>query len=254
MAVDALSSASYATALNYADEAISWDGSSADGYLQRAIALSQMDRNGEAIAAFETACRLSPESAKIWYNRAVHEFRSGDESAAEESLNRALLADPNHQSAKELHARLTGVEVSSAPSEPPAEGLPVQQGYSTPPVVAGPSLPFVARLGKRWTFIGWMIALASLTAFGLTLAAIIPYSGLALVDPSEFQAVASKSPMMQWSNLIGTLSWMSAICYTVLDTINRRSNWAWVLPQILCSCVVGWIMMPLYLLLNRDSA
>jgi len=250
-AVDALSSGQYSSALTFADEALALDPASADGMLHRAIALSQLERTADAEAAFLAAIDLAPNSAKVWFNRAVHEFNKGAEGESLRCAQKALELDPLHRGALDLRARLDGEELVAPPVEtslPPAEPRPV---YAVP---TGPSLPFIESLGVKWRWIGWLIALTSLIGFALSMSFLIPASGFALIDPEKLQELAAKDANMQLANLFSTMSWMGAIIYTVLDTINRRTSWTWLVPQLLCSCVIGWLVMPLYLLLNRDSA
>lgn len=160
---------------------------------------------------------------------------------------------------------------SERPSEPsmpiaPPPTLPIvpPQGTGAPQnpyakaAYEGPehTIPLVENMGKAWVGIGWFMALFSLVAtvgFILIIMAMVGTGNFN--DPTGLEAAMQKETGLMllvnvsyYGSLLGTLIW------SIMDIIDRRGNFVWLIPNIICSCCgFGWITLPIYILAGRNK-
>lgn len=78
----------------------------ADGWLDRAFALSAANDYAGAAQAADQAVTLAPEDSNAWANRGVYRLRSGDRENAESDLAKAADLDPSDRIAMNGHAMI----------------------------------------------------------------------------------------------------------------------------------------------------
>lgn len=169
-----------------------------------------------------------------------------------------------------------------APSEPVQAAAPVQTSgpiYTPPPSTppggyvrpgyeqaTGGSLQFVENLGGKWTLIGWLLAAASLIGLILAVALLLPVFSQAMASAAsssqanqaesqaQMTAAMQGSPLYWPMNLLYYGSLLGGILWTILDLVNRRGNFVWIIPMVACSCCgFGWLILPIYLLAGRRA-
>ncbi|PKG33545.1 MAG: hypothetical protein CW742_02335 [Methanoregula sp.] len=86
----------YSAALNDADTGISLDANYTANYGVKALALSGLGRNGEALAAVDTALGQSPESAHYWHVKGAVLAAGGDCTGAQSALERSIAINPEY--------------------------------------------------------------------------------------------------------------------------------------------------------------
>jgi hypothetical protein len=155
-----------------------------------------------------------------------------------------------------------------APLSPPPSGGP-QPPYSPPQAPPGGyyregyeptsvhSLPFVEKMGKAWVGIGWAIALASAVCMVLFIVFFGSMFSMAMNNPNEFRAQQEAIQGTPMNMAISALFWSSllgGILFMVFDLIDRRGNFLWLIPQVICGCCFStWLILPIYLLAGRKS-
>jgi tetratricopeptide (TPR) repeat protein len=256
-ATQALQSGQPGQALELAEQAFDVDSRSADAVLIRAIALSQLLRVEESTAAFEQAQALDPEAARISYNFAVHLHSVGNLVRAREEAERALRQTPNHQGARQLLALLDQQETATteraeaALEAPPLQGPPMigygRAGYEIPEH----SLRWVENLGPAWTYIGWGLAVLScataLGYIGVTYEYLFRTLSNPTPGPPPTGPAITALSILGWTTIIGILFW------TIADILDRRGNWFWIVPIVLCTCgCLNWAVLMLYIALGRN--
>jgi tetratricopeptide (TPR) repeat protein len=137
---------------------------------------------------------------------------------------------------------------SPPPAGPYPGGPPLRSGYETPEH----SLAFVKNMGGAWTAIGWFLAVANLMVLAGSLIVMWPVIQEAMANPQAAEQMQS-SPGMMMINVLWLVSLVGIVGWTIFDLIDRRGNFLWLLPNILCSCCLfGWIALPIYLLAGRN--
>jgi tetratricopeptide (TPR) repeat protein len=265
-AQSALQSGQFEAALNAIDQAIALDPRT-DYHVVRGVSLAQLGRANEAASAFQSAIAADPSNAKAFYNFATHMYQQGRKQEALAYAKQAVAKDPAHQSAADL-VRLIESESAAPPvaATPPAPGAP----YGTPPTFAQypreqppglsnqSSVPFVRDLGPKWTAIGWGLSFGMLAMFLYMIAVFGPMANefMAAFSGGEAAMQAAVEKMQTavpgWYSPVSWLFTIGSIVWSILDIIDKRSNYLWLLPLILCTCCgLTFMVMPLYLLLGR---
>lgn len=249
-------------ALARAEQAVALAPHDAEAHIQRGIALSSLGRADEAERAFQEAEKYSPYSAKARYNHAVHRFQQDDLQGALQLAEEAVKLDPRHESARVLRDRLRealGLIPASDPLPRPQaapEPSPMQplSQLDSPYGPGRHQLLFVERMGPIWRSLGWMLAglnLLSNTVYYRLVAANVPRDA-GFMDESVMRA--ARDPNLQMA-IIGMLgSWVAIFLFTAFDIADKRASWLWLLPISVCSCMLGWLLLPLYLLSVRKPA
>jgi len=134
----------------------------------------------------------------------------------------------------------------------PTENPYMKQPYSQP----AHSIPFVENLGGAWVGIGWGLAVLSFIGFAVAIVAVFSALGGAnFSDPEAVnRAMESKSGLMWISRIAGFGSLIGILIWSIMDIIDRRGNFVWLIPNIICSCCgFGWITLPIYILAGRNN-
>ncbi len=144
-----------------------------------------------------------------------------------------------------------------APYSGPTNLPPVTNPYAKP-AYSGPvhSIPFVENLGGAWLGIGWFLAALSFLGFIVGVIIVVgAFQAGNLNDPESFnRAMNSSSGLTLISQIAGYGSLLGIIIWSIMDLIDRRGNFVWLIPNIICSCCgFGWITLPIYILAGRNN-
>jgi tetratricopeptide (TPR) repeat protein len=282
-ATQSLQSGQFQQALELADQSIALRENDAEAHILRGIALSQLGQPEPATEALRRAISLAPQNPKAYYNLAVHAYSQGQKAEALEMAREAVRLDSKHAGARDLVARVEAemrpqddvaapraqepaapTEAPGAPSQPSA---PYQSPYQQPPggyVRPGyessgvHSLQFVENMGKTWDAIGWGLVITSLVVFVASIFLFMPLYMEMFRDPENISrmnmmglgggALSIVIQLVSWAATLASLVWM------ILELSDRRGNWLWMLPYIICCCCgFHWIVLGIYLIAGRTK-
>ncbi len=260
-ATQSLQSGQVAQALELADQAVALSPNNAEAHLLRAIALSQSNQPQAATDAFRQSITLGPDSAKAYFNFAVHLYSQGQKVEASSMAQEAARLEPSHAGARDLILRIeseSGVAPSNASPSAPVGGQTTTVQTAYPAGYAPPehSLGFVPKLGGGWVGIGAVLAALDLAFILYFASVIIPLFSQFKGDQAGMQAASQHAipqivGLLFLGNKLGMLGWL------ILDIVDRRGNWIWIAPQVLCGscsvCGFGFITMPIYLMAGRKK-
>jgi hypothetical protein len=93
---------------------------------------------------------------------------------------------------------------------------------------------------------------------GFIVAVIIGLAAFGQFDPNKpelFQAAMEKNSGLLWmSRIAGFGSLLGIVIWSIMDLIDRRGNFIWLIPNVICSCCgFGWITLPIYILAGRNK-
>jgi tetratricopeptide (TPR) repeat protein len=260
-ASEAIQRQEYEQAIALVEQAIDLDPGNSDAYVIKGIALAQTGKPQGAVDAFRDAISRNPENGKAYFNYATHAYRQNERETALAMAREALRVDPRMTSARELidiieretsasaeHAGSVYVPYGAAPS-----GAYERPGYTLP----AHSIEFVGRLGPKWTYSGWAITILGLVLFVISL--IVGWPELsrmfeaAMRDPQGSQNVGTGfSPASLVINLVSILAQIAAMAWLIMDIADRRGNWLWMIPFVICCCCsLHWMVLPIYLVAGR---
>lgn len=270
-ATQSIQSGQFSQALELADQAIALTPDDSEAQILRGIALSQTQRPDEASEAFRRAITLSPYNAKAYFNLAVHLYGTGQKIEALEMAREAASIDVKHGGARELATRIESEmhdpskEQTMAHSDP----LPSESGGTAPKLTAtapssyprpdyGPvhSVALVEKLGSKWATVGWVLILVSLAIFvGLTtyMVPLFMQAG----SPQNFQEAMTQAQANQpaWVQMVGLLGWLNRallLTWMIMDIMDRKSNWLWLVPMVPCCCCgLEWLAPAIYMVAAR---
>lgn len=146
------------------------------------------------------------------------------------------------------------------PAQPPYGGTaqpPAQPtGYYRPgyDTSSTHSLQFIANMGKGWDTFGWILAIGTLVVGGIVWASAFSIMAQVFSNPDAF---AGSNPWMapgvsvplQILDMVGRLV---ALVWMILELADRRGNWLWILPFIICCCCnLPGVVMAIYLWKGR---
>jgi tetratricopeptide (TPR) repeat protein len=293
-ATQSLQSGQFQSALEFVDQAIALNPNDSESHVLRGISLSQLNRPDEATDAFRAAILHGPYNPKAYYNLAVHYYSLGQKVQAEEMAKETIRIDPRHTGGRELLAKIEGERAPSTvhgtaaanpfpgdplapqPTEAPGGtqeanrpyggGAPTSGPYSQPPQATGyyrggydnsnvNSIQFVANMGKNWDTIGWVLAGVSTVLY--ILAWVI--AGQQMMQMFQNPQAAQDMNMMGTGaqlvlNIISFLVNISAMVWMIMELANRRGNWLWLVPFILCCCCsLPGIPMAIYMAAGRQK-
>lgn len=139
------------------------------------------------------------------------------------------------------------------PHQPPVQPTGYYRpGYDTSNIH---SLQFIANMGKGWDTFGWILAVATMVVGGIVWASAFSIMAQVFSNP---QAYAGSSPWMtpgvsvplQILDMVGRLV---ALVWMILELSDRRGNWLWILPFIICCCCnLPGVVMAIYLWKGRQ--
>jgi tetratricopeptide (TPR) repeat protein len=278
-ATQSLQSGQIAQAMDLANQAIALDPTNAEAFILKGIASAQSNQPEAASEAFGEAVRLDPNSSKAHFNLSVHQYGLGQKMDSLESSRKALQADPSHAGARDMIARLETELGIAAPAPttqmvtPPSDGntpyggAPTQTPQNNPyyrspydaqaPQQQAGSVPFVENMGATWTTIGWVLVGVGLV---LAVASMATQWGTIMEAFSNPQAAQSRSPFAMSSgpgmifSLLGYIPLFGSLVWMCMDIANRRGNWVWLVPYVLCCCCgLPYIPMGIYMLAGRNK-
>ncbi|MBI5707675.1 MAG: hypothetical protein HZC36_11890 [Armatimonadetes bacterium] len=144
------------------------------------------------------------------------------------------------------------------PGQPPQPGQPYYRpGYENRSVH---SIGFVENMGGAWTTVGYAIGgIASLFwVIGLgRLATMWSQSGgdfQKLAELNQQQAFATGAPGELLLQLVSLFVLLVSLVWMIMDIADRRGNWLWLLPFVICCCCTGAYgpMLLIYVWKGRD--
>jgi len=283
-ATQSLQSGQFQQALDLAQQAISLQESD-EAQILRGIALSQLNQPDGATEAFRRAISLNAHNPKAYYNLAVHYYALGQKNEAIEMAREAVRIDSKHAGARDLVTRIEaelnppvdagaprimddGTTVSGGPQG--SAGPTAQGPYQSPPMgnyerpgysTAGVhSLQFVERLGKTWDTIAWIIIVIVFAVFVISWITNFGQIMEAFSNPAAarrmggMNAFSSMNLFQMLLSIVGMLARLGGLVWMIMELSDRRGNWLWLLPYILCCCCgVDWLVMGIYLLAGRQK-
>lgn len=264
-ATQSIQSGQFNEALEMANQAIMLDSSNAEAYLLRAIAQSQTNQPEAATQSFMESIRLAPESPKAHFNLAVHYYQQGKKDLALESAKGAINADPNHPGARDLVQR---IEQELGLTQTQIPGNTAENPYATPNAAYmrnqgtaanyssnEHSVAFVENMGAKWVTLGWGLIASSIVLFIISMAMQGSMLMQMFSDPEGFNRTSSAMGMSASSIFMSIVSMILKVCiltWTALDIADRRGNWVWMVPQVLCCCCgLEFIPMAIYIAAGR---
>ncbi len=270
LATEAYGAQNYTSALENVEQAILADGTNVSAWILKGILLAQTQRPSEATMAFEQAISVGPENAKAYYNFATHMHQQGNSSRALDLANMAVSLDPAMTSAQDL-VRLLSPSPMAPPQTSGEYSSSAGSPYASPPNFAqypregyqpagNHAVPFVEKLGQKWIVIGYFIAIISLMYFVFSLAVAWPFLNEMFAnfqDQAKMQAAAEKISSRTggaFGQLVGYILPVGAVAWMIIDLIDRRGNFLWLIPGICCACCgMHWAILPLYIVLARKD-
>jgi tetratricopeptide (TPR) repeat protein len=260
-AKQAFLSQSYDRSLELANQAIDLDPNLAEAFLIRAMSLSNLGQPQAASESFQMAKQLDPYNPKPYYNYSVHLYQLGEKNLALAEVRQAISRDPNYASAKEFEAKLElelGIRTESetiTAATTSGETIPPPQFYSNQAAYSGQdigSVPFVQNMGKKWDYIGWGLAAASLVLLVVSFVISIGVVSEVFSSPEAALAITG-SPSMLLLQIVSTVVSLSIVAWGILDILNRRLSWAWLILIVVptCCCGMAFIALPIYLIATR---
>lgn len=261
-AVQALQDNQFERAVELADKALGLEPIYGDALMIKGIALARSGQPDAATTAFRTAIANEPANPKAYYNLATHLYQIGNKVEAQTMAGEALRLDPRHGAARDLitlieqEQRAASEVVAPPPSEPNpyAESPYARRGYQQP----RHAIAFVEALGAKWMTLGWVLVVASAVILILSFVQLGPalidmFSQMAsnpdAVDPNALQV--NTNPLLQF---FGYALPLASLIWMVMDLADRRGNWLWMIPFVLCCCCgLSWIVQPIYMLVGRKD-
>lgn len=261
-------------ALDFAQQAAALDPESADAHMLCGIALSQLNRPIEAEESFTRSATLNPGNPKLYYNWAVHYYSLGKKQEALNASRRALDLDPSHASSRDLVIRLEGelgmrssmsevqvppVPFSQQPPAMPQQPMHYYGGYEPP--LHG--IRWVEKLGSKWDLFGWLCGGLHLIVMIINVMQSSAMMSDAMSNPNSFLDKIFKDPnayqngAATFTGLLGYLFVFALLFWLIVDILDRRASWVWLLPYFVfccCSCtLLDWIILPLYIFVGRPK-
>lgn len=239
-----------AEALEISRTVLVGDPTNVNAKLIEAIALSQLGNIRDASEAFAQATEIDPQSVKAHFNAAIHEYNMGNLDGAKAFAEKTVELDPKHDGARGLLDRM------KATTTPTSAVSNYQRVSATEMEVPYEGIAFVQKLGKNWVIIGWVLAAISVLFFVNELLGLLRHL-------PELNNAVGKQDMHQIQNLsrtvspviyqaIGMIFRFASIFWVVIDILNRRGSFFWLIGHVPCSCIgLGFVTQPLYMLLGR---
>lgn len=292
-AIQSLQSGQAEQALELINQAIELNQHDSESHVLRGISLAQLQRTDEATEAFRNAIACGPSNPKAYFNLAVHQYSLGQKVEAETMAKEAIRLDPTHAGAKDLVGRIQRelnpnvvTPTGSVPSQPsnPADPLSAPQQPSEHPMTSptqpnlgpGPapgeyyrpgyntqnvhSLQFVENMGSGWDMFGYILSVVNIVLTVVVLVAVMPVMMEAFNNPQAARAGGGSMWMMAGvSPIVNIMSWVNNIIrlitlvWMILELADRRGNWLWLLPFIICCCCgFPGVIIPLYIWKGRS--
>lgn len=152
----------------------------------------------------------------------------------------------------------------SAPQQPygapqqPYGAAPTPQGYYRPGYenTNVHSLTFVANMGKTWDTIGIVLSVAMLIVFVISMAMSMSMFTQIMQNPQSFQN--NPNLFAGGGNMIVSFIYypvmLASWVWLIMDIVDRRSNWLWVLPYFICCCCsLQGVVQLIYIFKGRNN-
>lgn len=146
------------------------------------------------------------------------------------------------------------------PQQPPAVQVPVQSpyrtGYESKSTVH--SIGFIENLGKNWNVAGYGIAIVSCVLGTVSLVqSIMMFSQAGSNFEQWIKTQQEASAAMGMGNMLLSLLILfvdlMSLLWMVMELSDRRGNWLWLLPFVLCCCCsYPGLLMLIYLWKGRE--
>lgn len=160
---------------------------------------------------------------------------------------------------REVPSGMNPPTMSPPPTSP--YGTPGNQPYYRPGYQEpSNSISFIANMGKKWDQVGVAVALFSFVVSIVSFVRSFGQISEMFSNPAAMQAAqnatnpfAMTSPADSALSMISLFLTLFCFVWMILDITNRRGNWLWLLPFILCCCcgLHGPIML-IYIWKGRD--
>ncbi len=230
----------------------------------RGISLAQAGSPQAATEAFRQAVTLAPTNGKALHNFAKHLFDTGDRAGALSMVQEAVRVDPGNAAAQDLLRTLQGADAPAptvAPPQYPPPGMspPQAQPHYVPPVPTVPihSVRFVEGLGKNWDRILYGLIIVGALVFVLSLSESVRMMTLIMNDPSALsneELMAANTPAKMLLNILSLVTSLSLCVWMTTDIADRRTNWVWMVPFVLCCCCgLHWAVAGTYLVAEKRN-
>lgn len=257
-------------AIELADQALALQPDNADALVLRGVALSQVNQPQAATEAFQKAVLHQPTNSKAFFNLAVHYSRLGQKDLALDAAREAVRLDPGHAGARDLVTQMErelGVasQTASEGTTPPVQvGQPTGNPYANQNPYQQPNAPymregygpsvhsvaFVEKMGPNWVTLGWVLAALSLIMLVVGFAV-----GFGDMQQAFSNPTAARDPFAGFSGgrLFVSLADMAiragALAWVIIDIIDRRGNWLWLVLFVICCCCAP--IQAIYMLAGR---
>ncbi|MBX3119321.1 MAG: tetratricopeptide repeat protein [Fimbriimonadaceae bacterium] len=261
--------------------AISCGPSNPKAYFNLAVHQYGLGHKAEAESIAREAVRLDPShsGAKDLVARITREMNpdvitpTGKVAADAPSLSQPgdPLSQPNPGAAPP-----TG-QPSGPPAGAPPQGQPGLHGPGTPPpgqqyIPPGGyerpgygtrnvhSMAFIENMGKGWDGFGYILSALNIILFIVISAATYSLVMEAFQNPEAFQnrnmgffSMEGVSPVITVLSLVSRLIQLISLIWMIMELADRRGNWLWLLPFILCCCCgLPGLIIPIYIWKGRS--
>lgn len=152
----------------------------------------------------------------------------------------------------------------AAPQQPygapqqPYGAAPTPQGYYRPGYESAGvhSLRFVENMGKTWDTIGIVLGVAMLAMFIVSLFMSMGMVTEMMRNPQSFQNNPNLFTgggnivlsILYYPIMLGSWVWL------IMDIVDRKSNWLWVLPYFICCCCsLQGVVQLIYIFKGRNN-
>ena len=119
-------------------------------------------------------------------------------------------------------------------------------------------------LGRPWTRVGYVLLFFCVVSFVLwhALHPVLPYvkggaipAGYRLMDNKDGGVLLLSSPLGAVSVFLMIFSALAAFIWTLVDLLDRKKRFVWLLPLFICPFVMGLHALPLalYLFFGRET-
>ncbi len=120
------------------------------------------------------------------------------------------------------------------------------------------SIAFIGNMGKGWDTFGYIVSALNILIFVVTILMILPMLQEAFKNPEAFRnqnamMMSGAGPAVQVMEILGYLIRLISLVWMILDLSDRRGNWLWLIPFILCCCCgLPGMIMPFYIWKGRS--
>ena len=193
----------------------------------RGICLARLGRWSDAIPPLERGVSTMPDDVRGLSNLAAAYMGGGEPAKARDSAERVLTLDPNDPVAQQVMARL---------QEPERIHL----------------VSFLEGYDATWSRLGWVLVGVGIVATVL----LIIHPPLTGATPGAKDPMKSIMPKTDGASIAQLGLWLAlsllSLLYSLVDILDRRARFAWLIPQMMCGlCGIPWMPMLVYFWIGR---